>query len=209
MDNYAQERVSALGLLGDRLCLDFANTTGSHPSHGDNEFLTHYERLIDWSVYTSVLTPNEAELLLNRAQQDAAAAEVVLNEAVMLREAMYRIFAANAAEARPDARDMALFNRAVAEAGGHLAVVPAADHFHWHFTGAVDDLRRMLYPVVWSAAQLMVSDDLQYVRECAGDGCNWLFMDTSKNHTRRWCSMSSCGNRAKARSHYRRKKSGE
>jgi predicted RNA-binding Zn ribbon-like protein len=63
----------------------------------------------------------------------------------------------------------------------------------------------MLSPVAWSVAELLMSEDLHRVRECAGPDCGWLFMDTSKNGSRRWCSMETCGNRAKARRHRERR----
>ena len=81
-----------------------------------------------------------------------------------------------------------------------------ADSFTWEWTGDEAALDRMLWPVVGSAADLLTSEDLDRVGECQGDGCGWLFIDMSRNHSRRWCDMGDCGNRAKARRHYRRKK---
>lgn len=63
----------------------------------------------------------------------------------------------------------------------------------------------MLWPVARSAAELLTSPDAQRVRECALRSCSWLFVDRSRNRRRRWCDMKTCGNRAKARRHYRRK----
>ena len=57
-----------------------------------------------------------------------------------------------------------------------------------------------------SAAELLTSPDLPLVRECAGYDCGWLFMDTTKNRSRRWCDMATCGNRAKGRRHYERRR---
>jgi len=79
-------------------------------------------------------------------------------------------------------------------------------HFAWgwdFYQAALDDI---IWPVVRSAADLLTSDTLPMLRICAADDCQWLFMDTSKNQTRRWCNMKSCGNRAKARRHIERKK---
>jgi predicted RNA-binding Zn ribbon-like protein len=64
----------------------------------------------------------------------------------------------------------------------------------------------MLAPIVKSAADLLLSDMLDRVKQCEGDPCGWLFLDTSRNRSRRWCSMEDCGNRAKARRFYQRKK---
>ena len=64
----------------------------------------------------------------------------------------------------------------------------------------------LLSPVLWSAADILVSADLKRLRQCANKRCLWLFFDDSKNRTRRWCSMQACGNRAKAQRHYLRQK---
>ena len=79
-----------------------------------------------------------------------------------------------------------------------------ADGFDWAWDGASDALDRMLWPIVWSAVELLKSDELAHVRECANDQCSWLFLDLSRNHSRRWCDMQSCGNLVKARRHYAR-----
>jgi predicted RNA-binding Zn ribbon-like protein len=66
------------------------------------------------------------------------------------------------------------------------------------------DLDRVLWEAAASAADLLTSPDLARVKTCPGAGCAWLFLDRSRNGTRRWCDMSVCGNRAKARRHYSR-----
>jgi len=68
-------------------------------------------------------------------------------------------------------------------------------------------LERINWLIVRSAADLLTSDKLHDVRACSAEDCRWLFLDISKNHSRRWCDMETCGNQAKARRHYRRKKS--
>jgi predicted RNA-binding Zn ribbon-like protein len=61
-----------------------------------------------------------------------------------------------------------------------------------------------LWPIVLAAAELLTSAGRARVRECAAHGCGWLFLDTSRSQRRRWCTMASCGNRAKARRFYER-----
>jgi len=67
----------------------------------------------------------------------------------------------------------------------------------------------VLWPVAHDAAELLASDQLPRLRECAADDCCWLFLDESKNRSRVWCDMRVCGNRAKARRHYARTRGGE
>ena len=81
--------------------------------------------------------------------------------------------------------------------------------FGWRVEGSrLTNAPALLAPALWSAGDLLTGPQLARVRECANDKCLWLFLDESKNGTRRWCSMSACGNRAKAHRHYARLKGG-
>ncbi len=91
------------------------------------------------------------------------------------------------------------------EALSRLEIRPSADRFEWAWALDANDLDRMLWPIVRSAAEMLTSGDLGRVRQCAREGCDWLFVDASKNHSRRWCSMNMCGSRVKARRYYQRK----
>ena len=100
--------------------------------------------------------------------------------------------------------DLAALNAALSKVLANACLVPAEDGFAWAWGGEDAALRRVLWPIVRSAAELLTSDKLDRVGQCAGDSCGWLFLDTSRNRSRRWCEMEHCGNRAKARRHYRR-----
>src|SRR5256712_7708540 len=109
---------------------------------------------------------------------------------------------------RPPPQRLEVLNRALAEALAHRRVVQAGREFSlgWDDT---DDLRRMLWPVALSAVELLAGDHAAPVKLCGmreATGCSWLFVDDSRNGSRRWCSMKDCGNRAKARRHYRKVK---
>jgi predicted RNA-binding Zn ribbon-like protein len=193
-----------LEALGDRLCLDFVNTSGQHPSHEDDEFLTSYAHLVEWSVYMDIITDEAGDRLLALAAARPVEAEAALNYAVAVRETLFRVLSAVAAGREAETADMAAFNHVLSRAMSHLRMAALDDGFRWAWALETADLEAMLWPVVWSAAELMTSHEIQHLRECASDTCDWLFLDTSRNHSRRWCSMKSCGNRAKARSHYHR-----
>jgi len=193
-----------LELVGGRLCLDFANTVDWHASDHPREWLTGFSDLAAWSRHAGALTEGQARSLVRAAESGAEEAASVLERAITLREALYRIFSAIAARRSVEPADLATLNTALATALMHLRVIPADEGFTWDWAAGQGELDRMLWPVAWSAARLLTSKDLDRVRECPGDGCGWLFLDTSKNRTRKWCSMESCGNRAKARRHYRK-----
>ena len=168
--------------------------------------LNSYRDLVSWSEQARILTESEAKRLLVVAERHPQQAEAVLQEAVAVREAMYRLFLALSEDASPRDSDLNILNEALSEAMAQAHIVHAEDGFRWDWVGKENALARPLWPVVRSAADLLTSVELSRVRVCAADDCGWLFLDTSKNRSRRWCDMETCGNRAKARKHYERKR---
>ena len=130
----------------------------------------------------------------------------MLQRAINLREALYRIFQVVAQGSSPEKSDLSTLNTEFSLAMGRACIVSAEDSFTVDWTDKEKALDRMLWTIARSAADLLTSEGLDDVRVCAADDCNWLFLDTSKNHSRRWCDMKSCGNRAKVRKHYNSKK---
>jgi predicted RNA-binding Zn ribbon-like protein len=192
-------------LTGGRLCLDFANTlAGSRGS--PKEYLASYRDLVFWGRQAGVLSGSEAEHLTEAARRRPADAAKVLAEAVGLRETIFRIFAAVIAGREPEQPDLSALGAGLSRAMVHLRVLPRAGGYAWGWADDREHLHRVIWPVVRSAAELLVSGEASRVGRCAGEGCDWLFMDTSHNRSRRWCDMRSCGNRAKARRHHARKK---
>lgn len=193
-------------LSAGRLCLDFANTADWHAGESPVELMPDYAHLIAWSRRADVIDDRQALALLLLAERDPDAANVVHDRAIMLREAIYDIFSALSHERQPDSADVGTINAELAIAFDHLVVERRCGGFSWGWSTDIDPLDRFLWPIARSAAEVLTSEDVARVRECAGDPCGWLFLDTSRNRTRRWCSMASCGNRAKARRHYERRR---
>ena len=191
-------------LVGGVLCLDFANTRAGRDTDTPTEYLQDYADLVAWAEQVGLV--DDGELLLAVARQRPADAEAVLTRALALREAIYGIFSHVAAGKPAPPADLDTLNLAVADALSRARVVAQPEGFSWGWAAEPDDLDRMLWPVARSAAELLTSDALSRVRECAGDGCGWLFLDTSRNRSRRWCDMRDCGNRAKVRRHYQRRR---
>jgi predicted RNA-binding Zn ribbon-like protein len=196
---------------GGRLCLDFCNTISTRaqtyphiPTTTDK--LTSYSDLVAWSQQAGILTAAEAAALASESRRAEAEAEVVLDQAVDVREAMFRIFVAHGNNETPHETDLATFNTSLANAMAQARVRAVEDGFVWDWPAEATRLDRMLWPIVRSAADLLVSSELERVRQCGGEDCTWLFLDTTRNHSRRWCDMRDCGNRAKARRHYQRQR---
>lgn len=203
----AQNPLAGLNLIGGRLSLEFVNTVDTHDPVLDDK-LNRYADLVWWALRVEMLDAAAAEPLCARAEADPAAAAGVLARAVRLREAIYRLFAAaTSGYAPPDETDVAVLNGELSRALGWLRVRAEDGEFGWGWED-VAELDRVLWPVARDAAELLVSDDLRRVGKCCGDNCDWLYLDTSRNRSRRWCDMQSCGNRAKARRHYHRARGG-
>ncbi|UCC64919.1 MAG: ABATE domain-containing protein [Anaerolineae bacterium] len=196
----------------EALCLDFANTAEFHAGPDPTERLNDYSDLVDWGEEAGILSPREAQELRHKAEQHPEDAAAALKHALYLREAIYRIFAATGSKRPVDPADLSTLNRVLHEALSRMQIVASSKGFDWSWEKSQDTLDAMLWPIARSAADLLLSDDLDRVRECADDrGCGYLFIDMSRNRSRRWCSMASCGNRAKAKRHYaqtRRKTTG-
>ena len=189
-----------------RLCLDFTNTLANRLGDRSHEWLDSYHNLVAWAQLAGALSPEAARPLLDQAAAQPEKAALVLDQAIELRETIYRIFSATGSSGRPARRDLDDLNAALSGALPHLRVIPEGTAFGWEWSGEVGALERMLWPVARSAADLLTSEELGRVGECHGEGCGWLFLDLSRNRSRRWCDMGDCGNRAKARRHYHRKK---
>ncbi|HLL78475.1 MAG TPA: ABATE domain-containing protein [Ktedonobacteraceae bacterium] len=190
---------------GNWLCLDFTHTLENRFS-APEELLNSYDDVVAWGIFSHLLTEDEAERLLQKAKSRPGEACAALVRAVDVREALYRIFYAISQGDEPHEHDMAVLNSELARAMSHASLVLRGDGYAWDWSASQPELDVVLWHVVRSAAELLTSNKLSDVRACAADDCRWLFLDISKNHSRRWCDMQTCGNQAKARRHYSRKK---
>jgi predicted RNA-binding Zn ribbon-like protein len=183
-------------------CLDFVNTLDWRGRKQSEEYLCTYDDLLEWSVLAGVLTQADSQRLLRTVAKPARAA--ALAHAVEFREAAYRILTAVLSGNLPEPRDQQDVNAVISDARSRAILQHERGAFSWVFADGPDDANLPLWVVSLSFADLLSSRLLQDVRQCGGPECGWLFLDSSRNHKRRWCSMAGCGNRAKARRHYAR-----
>ncbi|GGP14740.1 CGNR zinc finger domain-containing protein [Oceanobacillus neutriphilus] len=196
---------SAENLIGERLCLDFANTVSWHNSDTPKEWLINYEKLVEWSRYADILSSPQQMSLLEKANHHPDQAAKVLEEAIELREAIFCLFRSIAAGLETDSLDRAILNKYLTRAYSLAEIIPEESTYTLSFQKGENELDYMLWPIVQSAIDLLLSEKLDRVKQCEGEPCGWLFYDSSRNKSRRWCSMADCGNREKARRHYKKK----
>ena len=196
-------------LVGGQLSLDFTNTVTWRGRQFPEEKLNSYQDLLDWSVLAGILDEGDARNLSREGGIQPEAAKIVLERAVALREAIHRIFTANILAEPADDDDLVTLNRELREALTRLRISTDPGGYALDFGWCGGSLDQTLWPIARSASELLTSDDLVRVRRCAADDCDWLFLDTSRNRSRRWCDMKDCGNRSKARRFYERKRGAE
>ena len=199
--------------IGGILCLDFINTVegrsgNSHQggvSRGHyriiGEKLKNYYDLTAWARHeeTALLGAKDARHLALLAENHPRTAQTVFENAINLREALYRIFKAAANNRRPNQADLDKLNDELKQARAHEALVFSTNTFTTEWESMSDSLDSVLWPVARSAAELLMSSDSSRLRQCVGEDCGWLFVDTSRNRSRQWCDMKDCGNLAKVR----------
>lgn len=190
----------------ETLCLSFANAFNIGDNDEHEEMFKQYPDLVEWAQLMEVINTPVAQSLLDEADQRPDEAIAVLQSAWLLRQAIYRIFASIAHHKPPAPDDLDALNAALSDTLTHQRIVSNEDVFIWGWDDAAA-LDQMIWPVIRDAADLITGDSLDRVGQCADvGGCGWLFLDISRNRSRRWCSMETCGNRAKAMRHYQRTK---
>jgi predicted RNA-binding Zn ribbon-like protein len=196
---------ASLKLLGGRVCLDFVNTLDWRGTDTPQEFLNTFHDLVLWSRHAGITKKEEARQLNRLADQPGSNAGKVLDRAIRLRETLYRLFSAGITGRNPAKEDLDLFNENLSHSTRDLKITRTNDGFSWDTLRDKTELDWILNPIIRSAADILVSDELKRVKACADPACGWLFIDVSRNKSRRWCDMQDCGNRAKASRFYKKK----
>jgi predicted RNA-binding Zn ribbon-like protein len=198
-------------LVGSEPSLDFVNTVGYRKSNPvaklsrdyadlfECEYLENYADLVSWSRQAKLLTESEAKRLLLYAKNRSLQAEKIYERALVLREVLYRLFKCAMKDWKPETSDLEKLNQELSIANKHEAIDYYHSRFGWKWKVANESLDYMLWRVTQSAAEVLTSADLTRLRQCSGNNCGWMFLDTSRNRSRQWCDMKDCGNLAKVR----------
>ena len=193
--------------IAGALCLDFVNTIHNSRGKDNEEELQTVSDLLQWAKEAGLVSPAEHGRLAAHYHGNHRQAAAALAKGTAIRDLLLSIFAGIVIGRSVSSQRLSQLNSCLAEMPGRLRVHRNSDRIRTDWTSATDGLERVLFAILSNAAELLASDRLGRVRECASSDCTWLFIDESRNHSRRWCDMSSCGNRMKARRHYQRAKS--
>jgi predicted RNA-binding Zn ribbon-like protein len=184
-----------LELIGGHRAIDFVNTLAGGIDEPAEQLHT-YADLVDWSEHAAVIPAATAARLRILAAAEAAAAAAALTEALRLRADADAALRAHLAGRPPTAEIMARIREALVRALAHADLVPARRRYEWRWADP-DRLDAPWWPLANNVVELLRSDLLDRLRRCVD--CRWIFLDQSRNRSRRWCRMNGCGARAKMR----------
>jgi predicted RNA-binding Zn ribbon-like protein len=201
-----KRRAPQFELVAGQAGLDFINTLDDRFTE-PKELLASYANLVRFGEDSEILTPSDADDLFEQSLSKPEKAHKALRKAVELREAMYVIFEAIVKKKRVPAHALATLNEHFQEATSRRQLVHVNGGFQRRldYRGSLDSIG---WAIAITAADLLTSDQLPFVHTCSSPTCQWFFLDTSKNHRRRWCDMKACGNRAKVRRFYANRRKG-
>lgn len=191
-------------LIGVELCFDFTNTMSWRELEDPHEWLDGADNLATWARLTGILDDAEAMELKKHLNDRIKYQTQVLDQFKATRELIYNIFNAIVKERPPTKKDLEKINVLMKEASGHLELILTGKKYQLNWESKLSALDKIRYSVLRSALQVLTEKDLTRVKKCPS--CQWLYLDMSKNKSRRWCTMEDCGNRHKVNAYNRSKK---
>ncbi len=192
--------------VAGRPSLDFVNTVGGLRPALAREYLNAYGDLIRWARQAGLIDSRRGQALLAEAARHPQRAEQAVENAQRVREALHDLILSALRSRRPPAQALELVNRWIADAMSRRRLIPRGAGYELDWQEEPGDLLAFLIPLALDAAEVL-SASLERVRICGESEvgrCGWLFLDETKNHSRRYCTMKDCGNRAKQRRFRRR-----
>ncbi|HEV3045686.1 MAG TPA: CGNR zinc finger domain-containing protein [Roseiarcus sp.] len=196
-----ESRAGKLPLIGCDLALDFTNTSSGRGHHSHLEHLRSAENVVSWARHAKALALADSESILTALQTDEGLAARFLKRALALREIIFAIGVEVASRRRAPDESVNALAHAHAACIAKARLTPHGGGFVWSWPPQEAPIEAVLGPIALSALTLLTQADLSRIKQCQGDHCGWLFLDTTKNKSRRWCEMEVCGNRAKQKRH--------
>ena len=186
---------------GGALCLDFCNSGHGIKGSQQEEWIATFADLMDWLEAAGALSKSQATKLRAAGAGSPQAAQQFLARAIAFREALARVLLARTESRAAASEDLRVIDSQYARTAPFARLASTPEGFAWSLDTAASALDAALRPIVESAVGLLTSSKLARLRRCGSPTCYWLFLDETKNCSRRWCEMASCGNLMKVRRH--------
>lgn len=191
------------------LCLDWVNTVSWRGKPSPTETLTHVGDWLEWIEESRTLPKDSLQRLQRMAVSDPEEAAAGFARAISFREALYRVLASQAKGEAPSAEDRLEFADVLGRAFSRVQLSGTKSEWSLQVSQEPVGWDLPLSPIALSAAQLLSSPHSKRLHVCGRRECLWLFIDRTKNRSRKWCDMTTCGNVVKARRSYARRKAKE
>lgn len=190
--------------VGNHPCLDFINTRMIVQGNL-TDLLSGCEDLVAWLVQTRMMDKTQAVAVM--AQWSRKDQEQLFEQGAMFRRALSEMVARIVARKSIPNSAVASINHILSRCPGYPQLVYAKGRFERQFQSQGPQKEGLLAPLAEAASDLLCSGKLSLIKKCGNAACILYFYDTTKNHSRNWCSMQLCGNRIKVAAHYQRKRS--
>lgn len=197
--------LETITLDGGTLPFHFINTVRDRKVENMHDYLSSYEDILTWSRRMEIMDKSELDGLQELANADISEAEKTFEKAIELRETMYLLFSAVAAETQPDAVILDKFNQYLSEALSKTGLVFHKNEYVTGILHAENPLEKPLWLVLKDTYRLLLEDDRKRMKECRK--CGWIFLDHTKNNTKLWCNPQICGSTSKSARYYHNRKS--
>lgn len=200
------EQATRPELIGGHVLLDLVNTVAWRLDEVmATDRLSSAADLVQWAMHAGLLDPETGRRLHAEAEADDREADRCLGRVRSFRELTYQLLRPLAFGEQSEPSDLERLHADLLNATAHAKITSIAP---LHLSLRPEHLADLPDTLTLTAWQLLLHEDLHSLRECADTACGWLFLDRSKNRSRRWCSSADCGNRARARRHYNRRRTG-
>lgn len=184
------------------LCINFVNTVSWRGKPTPKEYLPNVESWLEWIKEEGLVSEEVFSQLEAKGEEEA---ENAFDKAIEFREALYNFLKAFGRSKAPMAEDLVLVQGVLGNAMMRLKLVEGDSSWGFELEQDLTDWEAPLYPCALSAAQLVAGPWANRLRVCGREECEWIFMDNTKNRSRKWCDMKTCGNVVKARRSYARR----
>ena len=194
--------ISKLPLLGGDLSLDFVNTVHDRHEEPLRNLLKNYLDLVIWVYFAAAINNSQKERLLQKGRENQRKANQIYKDSLQLREAFYDFVVNTINQDEVSRANMQSINQWLSKTFSNLELAQLDNRFVLDWKVENFELESVLWPIIRAFVNLVTSEDRNRIKQCSN--CGYLFVDNSKNKSRRWCSMEICGNRVKARRHARK-----